>query len=221
MSVPVPRTGPVGRLARLLIALVAALALYSIADQGGPASFRDPSNLTEPIMWALHGAMFTVFVLLVGQLAGVTVGPAAVRRWQLGALIGLAVLLAAAAVTAWIASAAVWASPLSDLVWGFDAVMLIETIVGLLLAIALGTPGCEVGVWPELIGRLRGGDAAASTRPICVLGLHFVDEWEARRARAREVSEAREPSDAHRVTLGGRRRYPRDEKQADHERREG
>jgi hypothetical protein len=102
---PVPRTGPIGRLARLLVAAVAALSLYSIADQGGPASFRDPSNLTEPITWVLHGAMFTVFVLLVGQLAGAIVGPAAVRRWQFGALIALAVLLAAAAVTARIASA--------------------------------------------------------------------------------------------------------------------
>jgi hypothetical protein len=60
MSVPVRRTGPVGRLACLLIASLAALALYSIADQGGPASFRDPSNLTEPITWVLHGAMLTV-----------------------------------------------------------------------------------------------------------------------------------------------------------------
>ncbi len=86
------------------------------------------------------------------------------------ALIGLAVVLAAAAVTARIASGALWASPLSDLVWGIDAVMLLETIVALLLAIALRTPGCEVGVWPELIGRLRGGDAPASTRRPASLG---------------------------------------------------
>jgi hypothetical protein len=192
MTVPLSRTGPVGRLARLLIALLAALSLYSIADQGGPESFRDPSNLTEPITWVLHGAMLVVFVLLMGQLVGATLGPGAVRRWQLGAVIALAVPLVAAAVTAWIASGDVWASPLSDLVWGFDALMLVETIVAVLLAIALGTPGCEVGVWPELIGRLRGEDGAASTRPICVLGLHFLDEWEARRARARGARSANE-----------------------------
>jgi hypothetical protein len=87
MSVPVPRTGPVGRLARLLIAVTLALGLYSIVDQGGPASYRDPSNLTEPITWVLNGAMLVVFVLLVGQLVGASLGPAAVRRWQLGAVI--------------------------------------------------------------------------------------------------------------------------------------
>jgi hypothetical protein len=192
ISVAVPRAGPVGRFARLLIALAVALALFSIADQGGPASFRDPSNLTEPITWVLHGAMLVVFVLLVGQLVGAALDSGAVRRWQLGALIALALLLAAAAVTAWIASGEVWASPLSDLVWGFDALMLVETIVALLLAIALGTPGCEVGVWPELIGRLRSEDSAPSTWPICVLGLHFVDEWEARHARARGAKSASE-----------------------------
>jgi hypothetical protein len=162
-----------------------ALALYSIADQGGPASFRDPSNLAEPITWVLHVAMFTVFVLFVGELAGAMAAPAAVRRWRLRALIGLGAALAAAAVTARLTSGAVWASPLSDLVWVVDAAMLVETIVALLLAIALGTPGCEVRVWPELIRRLRRGDAAAATRPICVLGLHFVDDWEGRRSHAR------------------------------------
>jgi signal transduction histidine kinase len=195
MSVPLPRTGPFGRLARLLIALVLAWwPLYSIADQGGPTSFRDPSNLTEPMLWLLHGAMLLVFVLLVGQLAGATVGPAAVRRSQLAALLAIAVLLAAAALAAWIRSSEVWASPLPELVWGFDALMLVETIVALALASGLGTPGCEVGVWPELLGRLRGG--AVSTRPICVLGLHFVDDWEARRARAR--SDGKRAARAHR-----------------------
>jgi len=89
------------------------------------------------------------------------------------------------------ASGAVWASPLSDLVWGIDAVMLGETIVALLLAISLGTPGCEVGVWPELIGWLRG--APTSTRPICILGLHFIDDWEARRRAANDNRAARPP----------------------------
>ena len=183
--VPVPRTGPVGRLARLLMAVAMVLALYSIADQGGPASFRDPSNLREPITWVLHAAMLIVFIVLVGQVAGSIVGAAAARRWQIGAASGLAVVYGAAAVTAWIASGAVWAPPLSDLVWGFDAIMLMETIVALVLAIALGTPGCEVGVWPEVIGRFRGGQAAASARPICVIGLHFIDDWEARRYGAK------------------------------------
>jgi hypothetical protein len=188
----IPRTGPIGRLARVMLAVIAAVSLYSIADQGGPASFRDPSNLTEPITWVLHAAMFAVFVVLTGQLAAAIAGPAAVRPWQVRALIGLAVVLVAAAGTAWTTSGALWASPLSDVVWGVDAVMLVETIVGLVLAIVLGTPGCEIGVWPELIARVRDGDTP-STRPICLLGLHFIDDWEARR-HARPAREPRRPT---------------------------
>jgi hypothetical protein len=141
--------------------------------------------------------MLVLFVLLAGQLAAAMAGPATVRRWQIRALAGLALVLGAGALTAWIASGEVWSSPLPELVWGFDALMLVETIVALLIAIGLGTPGCEVGVWPELIGRLRGSDAALTTRPICVIGLHFVDDWEARRReRGRK-----DPNAGH---LGGR-----------------
>jgi hypothetical protein len=103
-SVPVPRTGPVGRLARFLVALGVAYPLYSIADEGGPTSFRDSSNLTEPITWALHVVMLILFVLLAGQLAAATAGPAAIRRWQIRALVGVALVLGAGALTAWIAS---------------------------------------------------------------------------------------------------------------------
>jgi hypothetical protein len=190
MSLPAPRTGPLGRLARLLVALGVTYPLYSIADQGGPTSFRDSSNLTEPITWALHVGMLVLFVLLAGQLAAAMAGPATVRRWQIGALAGLALVLGAGALTAWIASGDLWSSPLPELVWGFDALMLVETIVALLIAIGLGTPGCEVGVWPELIGQLRGPDAALTTRPICVIGLHFVDDWEARRRERGKGSNA-------------------------------
>jgi hypothetical protein len=166
------------------MAVFLALGLSSIAHQGGPASFRDSSNLSEPITWVLHVAMLIVFVLLVGQLAAATTGQETARRWQARAL----AVLAAGAAIAWIASDSVWASPFTDLVWGFDALMLVQTIVALVFAVVLGTPGCEVGVWPELIARLR-GRAPASTKPICGLGLHLIDEWEARRAVARARSE--------------------------------
>jgi hypothetical protein len=52
--------------------------------------------------------------------------------------------------------------------------------VALVLAIALGTPGCEIGVWPELIARVRGGRASASAGLACIVGVHLVDAWEAR-----------------------------------------
>jgi len=56
--------------------------------------------------------------------------------------------------------------------------MLVETIVALPIAVVLGTPGCEIGVWGDIAARLRGGPASP---PICIIGLHHLDEWEARR----------------------------------------
>jgi hypothetical protein len=69
--------------------------------------------------------------------------------WRLA----LAVLAAGAAVAALVAelrAGAIWRSPLSDLVWALDAAMLVETVVALVLAVALGTRGCEIGVWDEI-----------------------------------------------------------------------
>ncbi len=73
---------------------------------------------------------------------------------------------------------------MSDLVWALDAAILLQTIVALPIAVVLGTPGCEIGVWGDIAARLRGEPASP---PICIIGLHHLDEWEARR-RARRGS---------------------------------
>ena len=156
------------------------LALYSIVDEGGPASFRSTSVLSEPSVWVLHAVMLVLFVHLVGYLAATAAGKDAARRWQLSALAGLASALLTAGLIGQFAFDAAWGSPLSDLVWSFDALMLVETIAALLFAIVLGTPGCEIGVWPELIARARGTRFEPAQWPACLVGLHYLDEWEAR-----------------------------------------
>jgi hypothetical protein len=176
------RTGAVGRLARLAVAALLSLAFATIVDQGGPSSFRDASNATEPITLVLQAAMLLAFVMLTGQLGAIAGGPPAVRRWRICALAALGVAAAAAAATALLTSGELWASPLVELVWGFDAVMLVETIVALVLAAVLGTSGCEVGVWADLFARAR-GRRVTTGGPRCPIGLHLVDEWEAGRGR--------------------------------------
>src|SRR3712207_860967 len=85
------RTGPIGRLARLILAAGLGLSLASVVDQGGVVGFRSPSVLTEPSVWLLDGAMLALFVHLVGRLASALAGEAPARRWQLGAVAGLMV----------------------------------------------------------------------------------------------------------------------------------
>jgi hypothetical protein len=125
--------------------------------------------------------MVLIFVILVGAVATALGGTAARRRWQLGAIIVLILVVAAAGAIGLRQHGSAWGFPLADLVWWFDVLVLVEQIVATLLAIALGLPGCEIGVWPALISRARGGPAGTDQVLACVVGLHLIDQWEARR----------------------------------------
>jgi hypothetical protein len=46
-----PRTGPIGRLARLVLAGAFLLTLLAIVDSRGSARFRNAHILTEPSAW--------------------------------------------------------------------------------------------------------------------------------------------------------------------------
>jgi len=174
------RTGPVGRLARAFLAAAYAVTLLSIVDGRGSARFRNPHILTEPTAWLLHLLMFISLVILVGALATTLFGPAARRRFQIAALAAVVTAVAIAALIGVLTRGAAWGFPLADLVWWFDVLMLSEGLVATLAAIILGTPGCEIGVWSELLARARGRDFEAEVGLACIVGLHWLDAWEAR-----------------------------------------
>jgi hypothetical protein len=174
------RTGPIGRLARAGLAAAYAATLLSIVDWRGSARFRNPHILSEPSAWFLHLLMFTTFLILVGALATTLAGPTAKRRFQVGAFAAGLTAVAVAALIGLGTQGAAWGFPLADLVWWFDVLMLSEGLVATLLAIILGTPGCEIGVWPDLLARARGGDSETHVGLACIVGLHLLDTWEAR-----------------------------------------
>jgi hypothetical protein len=171
-------TGPVGRAVRLLLAAGFAYGFATLVDQGGPASIRDPETLTEVPFVVVTIAMAALYVVLVTELAKFVAGEAVAKTARSVALIVLGAAVAVTAVVGEVRSGAVWGSPLSDVVWTLDVTMLFQTIVALLIAVVLGTPGCEIGVWAEIAARLRGRSASPA---ICIIGLHHLDEWEARR----------------------------------------
>jgi hypothetical protein len=175
------RTGPVGRAVRLLLAAGFAYGFATLVDQGGPASIRDPETLADAPFVVVTIAMVALYVVLVTELAKLVAGEAVAKTARSVALIVLGAAVAVAAVVGEVRSGAVWGSPLSDVVWTLDVAMLFQTTVALLIAVVLGTPGCEIGVWADLAARRRGRPA---TPPICIIGLHHLDRWEARR-RAR------------------------------------
>lgn len=181
----VHRTGPVGRLARLGWAAIFALSLWSITGPELSARFRNPHILGEPSAWVLHLAMVLVFVILVGAVAGALAGQKARVPSQIGAVIALIAIMATASAIGLRSHGSAWGFPLADVVWWFDAVVLVEQIVATLLAVVLGLPGCEIGVWPWLIARARGDSPRTENVLACVIGLHLIDQWEARRRMKR------------------------------------
>ena len=172
------RTGPIGRTVRLLLAGGFTYGLATLVDQGGPASIRDREELTDAPFVVVTIAMVAVYVVLVTELAKLVAGEQVAKRARWIALAVLAATATTTAVVGEVRNGAVWGSPLSDLVWTLDVAMLLQTIVALLLAVVLGTRGCEIGVWADIVARLRGSQAPG---PICIIGLHHLDEWELRR----------------------------------------
>lgn len=183
-SQTIPRTGPIGRLARLALAGVFVLTFLSFVGPDGSARFRNPHILGEPLAWFLHLSMLAVFIIIVGALAQSFAGPEARRPWQVRAVVALIATVAIAAVIGKVTQGSFWGFPLADLVWWFDVLIVVEQFVALVLAVALGMPGCEIGVWSQLLAKLGRGTAKSEDTLACIVGLHLLDAWEARRKGA-------------------------------------
>ena len=161
-TVAAPRTGPVGRIVRLLLAVAGVWFTYHVWDRRG--------------FILVHGDLFLTGLMVYGthQLA-------ALYRRGKEALAALAGLGAVAGAVALMQTNQLWAPPLSWLVWGLDLGFLAMVTVGLFVAVPLGTPGCEVAAIPEVIARLR-GRTHQSGPVFCLVGLHKLDAWEAHRS---------------------------------------
>jgi hypothetical protein len=178
------RTGPIGRIARAVLAGALILTFMSIVDWRGSSRFRNAHVLTEGSVWFLDLLMLAVFLILVGALAAAVSGPRARTKWQILAFLGILTVVVVAATLTRLAQGSFWGFPLADLVWWFDVLMIVEEFIALVLAIGLRTPGCEIGVWPELLARARGRTTGSESGLACIVGLHLIDAWEARRRTA-------------------------------------
>ena len=168
------RTGPLGRTVRLLGAVFLGAGVYTLIAIG-LTDFRDLQELRTPGPWILTAVVAILIVDLVTRFVPL---PSRSRRLVLA---GLGAAVVVAGVVSVVADGSVWGSPLSDLVWLIDVVYLCYASASLLLALVLGTPGCENMAWVELRGKLR-GEPRRVTGVWCIGGLHVVDNWELGRA---------------------------------------
>lgn len=175
-----PRIGPAGRVARALGALVIGAVAFEWLD-AGIGWFSKSSTPTNPVVWAVLalGVYYGLY-----QLIDFGFGP----PWGKRAVIGFAGLLTVIAMSTLLTEGALWAAPLTWLLYVFSVSFLFAVAVSYLVSLLLGTPGCEVGGLAELIRRIRRRPGADERDAMwCVAGLHRLDEWEAdRRHRGTE-----------------------------------
>lgn len=166
----VQRTGPVGRLARLVLAAAGAWLTYDLwIDR--TAVFENTGPLDEPFLLAL-AAVVAYAVYDLAKAAG----------WGRLVLAVLAAVAVALIGIAWVTGGPLWAPPLTWLLWGVAVAGLVSVTLLLLIAVIVGTPGCELGIVREVLVRHR-GDSHDSPM-FCLAGLRAIDAWERRSWRA-------------------------------------
>ncbi len=171
-TITLPRTGPVSRLVRVLYGAVMAWLAFEWLE-AGLTWFSESTTPANPWIWVVTG--LAIYYGLY-QLPASSFG----APWGRRVVSIFVTLLAAAAVTALLTQGELWAPPLTWLLYGLDVGLVIVATIAFLVAVVLGTPGCEMGGLAELIRRLRGDSNAEGPEAMwCIGGLHRVDEWEA------------------------------------------
>jgi len=182
------RTGPVGRGVRALAALALSAFLYArfagLAAHG-PAGYRDPSVLLDPSLWLVTAILVAGFVDFWGRFEPGLFGSESTHGRTV-LVVGLASAVVVGAAIGQLLNGSPWGFPLADVWWWFNTAMLTQVTVAFALAVWIGTPGCEQGVWPELLGRARGERTSVYA---CIVGLHLLDQWEWQRLDRRAARE--------------------------------
>jgi hypothetical protein len=161
-----PRTGPVSRLTRLLLAALLGWLAYDVGTIPDLDEFREP-GLVLLTGFAVYG-LYSAVAAVLGA------------RWAVRAVQTLTVLAVGAATGAAVTSGSVWSAPLTWLMFGLDVAVLAFIAVALMASVFVGAPGCETGSVQQLAARLPGRTPPKDHEVhFCLAGLHRLDAWEA------------------------------------------
>ena len=168
------RIGPVGRIARALGAVVIGAFAHEWVE-AGMAWFSGSSTPANPMVWAV---MVLAGYYGLYQFPDFSFG----RPWGKRVVIGFTGILAAVAVATVAVQGELWTAPLTPVLYWLGVSFLIAVAFSYVVAIFLGTPGCEVGGLAELVRRIRHRSHPDDHEAMwCVAGLHRLDAWEAGR----------------------------------------
>ncbi|MPZ70181.1 MAG: hypothetical protein GEU71_11740 [Actinobacteria bacterium] len=146
-------------------------------SEAGLTWFARSTTPANPWVWIVTG--LAIYYSLY-QLPSTGFGAA----WGRRVAVVFGAVVAATAVFTLLGNGELWAAPLTWLLYGLATGFLILVTISFVIAVILGTPGCEIGGLAELIRRLRGDTGAEAMW--CIVGLHRIDEWEAGRRRTRQ-----------------------------------
>lgn len=148
------RPGVVGRAVRLLFAAILAVLTYQLAA-GAPSWWDGLDGDAGLFVWLAFLLAFSHW--LVNELLGVSWGWRPTAALVAGAGV-------AAAVGAW-TEGTPWGAPLGIYLWAWSFAFALTLGLGHLLAVLLGTPGCELRSFWHLWAKVRGRDVAAVACP--------------------------------------------------------
>jgi len=166
-----PRPGPVGRLARLLLGALCLYYAYTLIIIVG--NIMLPSGSIHPVLWngVIPGLFLVSYVVNIGYS----------RAWKKWPAIVSASALAGVALVGYLVSGTAETVTLARLIWGWELYVLGHLGSAFLIAAFIGTPGCEMRAFHDLFSRVTG---VPTKEHYCPVGpLHPIDQWEARHRR--------------------------------------
>lgn len=165
-----PRPGPIGLAIRVILGatiiyfFVALLTKWSVLQEHDPVEADWYYTLFT--LWWLPHVLTYMFR----------------RRWGPWPTVVFVAGGAAPGLAGYLVSDEFWNPVLAGWAYAGDLLVWTALAVSFPVAVATRSPGCELGAIPWLFARRR-GEASASLRPGCAVGLDRLDRWEARRRR--------------------------------------
>lgn len=168
-----PRPGPIGRFVRLGFGVLCLWYVASLAEVSESLLGADGHIRSVVRNGILFGLFLVSYVINIGFS----------RSWKKWPAFVSAAAILVAAGFGYLVQGTIESGVLARVVWGWELYVFSHLGIAFFLAAVVGTPGCEMRAFQDFYSRITG---APTKEHYCPVGpLHPIDQWEARRNRAK------------------------------------
>ncbi len=171
----IERPGPVGRVARLLLAAVFFSGTWALIVDGRYFRNGEPWTQSEWAFTVFAGFFLFPYVLNIGFS----------RNWGRWPQVGVLLAAAVGGSISYTMNGTVWSSPLNWIVWAWLTYEFAHLTLSFVLAAVLATPGCEMRAVPHLLSMIQGRPSVEHHCPVGPLAP--IDRWEMQRRSDRGI----------------------------------